>query len=246
MLNIVIPMAGRGQRFVEKGYTFPKPLIEVQHKPMIQLVLENIRPKTEHRFNFICHREHHEKYAMKYLLSLMAPGCQIVLTDGITSGAACTVLLARGYIDNEDELLLVNSDQYIDHDINEFLNHARREETDGLIMTFPSIHPKWSFAKVDEDGFVTEVAEKRPISNHATVGIYYFRRGADFVDAALSMIEKDIRTNNEFYVCPTYNELLLRGKRVRIYEIPEYAMCGLGTPEDLEAFEKKNVKHFVT
>ena len=127
MLNIVVPMAGQGTRFIKKGYTFPKPLIEVEHKPMIQWVVENIRPESEHRFTFICQREHHDKYALRELLLVLAPGCNVVLTDGVTEGAACTVLLAREYIDNEDELILANSDQFIDYDINRFVNHALEE-----------------------------------------------------------------------------------------------------------------------
>ncbi|MFA5842595.1 MAG: glycosyltransferase family 2 protein [Candidatus Gracilibacteria bacterium] len=238
MLNIVVPMAGRGTRFAEKGYTFPKPLIEVKGKPMIQVVIENLRPKTEHRFTFICQKEHYEKYALHELLNLLTPGCNIVTLEEFTQGAACTVLLAKEYINNDDELMLSNSDQYIETDINHFLEDARKAKVDGSIMTFPAMHPKWSFAKTDDQGHVVEVAEKKPISNHATVGVYYYQKGHDFVQGAEDMIRKDIRVNNEFYVCPVYNEMLLKDRKVKIYEIEANQMHGMGTPEDLVEFEK--------
>lgn len=241
MLNIVIPMAGEGARFKERGYTFPKPLIEINSKPMIQIVIENVTPKVEHRFTFICRKEHYDKYSLQDLLNLIASKCNIVTIDHLTEGAACTVLLASEYFNNEDELIVANSDQYIEADINDFIIDSHKRNLDGNIMTFQASHPKWSYAKLDEDGLVMEVAEKRPISNHATVGIYYYRQGKMFFDAAATMIEKNIRVNNEFYVCPVYNEMILSGLRIGIYEIDSSKMYGMGTPEDLEKFEKAEV-----
>lgn len=241
MLNIVIPMAGEGSRFKEKGYTFPKPLIEINKKPMIQVVVDNIRPRTEHKFTFLCRGEHFEKYSLEYLLKLIAGQCNYVKVHQLTQGAACTVLLASEYFNNDDELLIANSDQYVDMDINAFIDDSRRRALDGNILTFQSAHPKWSYAKLDEEGFVMEVAEKQPISKHATVGIYYYRQGKMFVSAAMSMIEKNIRVNNEFYVCPIYNEMILESLRIGIHEIDAAQMHGLGTPEDLEKFEKAEV-----
>jgi len=237
MLNIVLPMAGKGSRFAEKGYAFPKPLIEIKKKPMIQVVVDNLTPKEAHRFIFICQKSHYDQYSLQTLLGAIAPGCRIIVVDGITEGAACTVLLAKEFIDNGDELMLANSDQYVDLDINKFLEKARKDGKDGSIMTFESLHPKWSFAKVDESGTVSEVAEKKPISHHATVGIYYYRKGSYFVKAAEDMIMKNIRTNNEFYVCPAYNQMIEQSKKVGIFEIRPDQMYGLGTPEDLESFK---------
>lgn len=238
MLNIVVPMAGEGTRFKEKGYTFPKPLIEINGKPMIQVVVENIKPKMPHRFTFICRKEHYDKYSLRDLLNLITPKCNIVTVNHLTEGAACTVLLASEFFNNEDSLMIANSDQYVDFDINGFLQDAEKKKLDGNILAFSASHPKWSYAKLDEDGLVMEVAEKRPISNHATVGIYYYRQGEIFFKAATQMIEKNIRVNNEFYVCPVYNEMILAGSRIGIYEIDSSKMHGMGTPEDLEKFEK--------
>ena len=233
-LNVLIPMAGAGSRFQEAGFTFPKPLIDVMGKPMIQVVVENLN--IEANYIFIVQKESYEKYNLKYLLNLIAPGCQIVQVDKITQGAASTTLLARDYINNNNPLIIANSDQFIEWNSNECIYAFEAEGIDGGILTFESSHPMWSYAKLNEDGFVSEVAEKKPISTNATVGIYYWKKGADYVKYAEQMIEKNIRTNNEFYVCPVYNEAILEGKKIRIKKIKK--MWGLGTPETLDYFMK--------
>ncbi len=231
-LNVVIPMAGNGSRFAEAGYSFPKPLIDVNGKPMIQKVVENLN--VEANYTFIVQKSHYEQYALKYLLEMIAPNCSIIPIDQVTQGAACTVLLAKDIINNDNPLLLANSDQFVDWDSNEFFYSCENSKLDGTILTFKSIHPKWSFAKVDDNGLVSEVAEKKPISDIATVGIYYWSHGSDFVKYAEQMIEKNIRVNNEFYVCPVFNEAISDNKKFRTYPIS--TMWGLGTPEDLRSF----------
>ena len=231
-MNVLIPMAGAGSRFAEAGYTFPKPLIEVGNKPMIQVVVDNLN--IDAHYIFIVQAEHYEKYNLETVLSLIKPNCSIVQVDSVTEGAACTTLLAREYIDNENPLVIANSDQFVEWNSNEVLYAFSTEGVGGGILTFESTHPKWSFARTDENGWVTEVAEKQPISNHATVGVYYYAHGSDYVNSADSMIEKDIRTNNEFYVCPVYNQFIESGGKVRIKNIDR--MWGLGTPEDLNNF----------
>ena len=232
-MNVLIPMAGAGSRFEQAGYTFPKPLIEVNGKPMIQVVVENLNIDAKHIF--IVQKSHYEKYNLKYLLNLITNNnCEIVQVDGITEGAACTTLLAKELIDNDEPLVMANSDQFLEWDSNEFMYSMVADDVDGGIVSFEATHPKWSFAKLGEDGFVTEVAEKKPISNIATVGVYYWRKGSDYVKYAEQMIEKDIRTNNEFYVCPVYNESIEDEKKIKIFPIEK--MWGLGTPEDLERY----------
>ena len=232
-MNVLIPMAGAGTRFEKMGYTFPKPLVDVQGKPMIQVVVENLNIDAKHIF--IVQREHYEKYNLKYLLNLITnDNCEIVQVDGITEGAACTTLLAKKYIDNDEPLVMANSDQYIDWDSNEFMYSMVADNVDGGIPTFKATHPKWSFAKLDENGFVSEVAEKKPISDIATVGVYYWKKGSDYIKYAEQMINKDIRTNGEFYVCPVFNEGIGDGKKIKIFPIEK--MWGLGTPEDLDRY----------
>ena len=231
-MNVLIPMAGRGSRFADVGYTFPKPLIEVNGKPMIQVVLENLN--IEANYTFVVRKEHYEKYSLQYLLTLIAPGCNIVQVDELTEGSACTTLLAKEFIDNDDPLLLANSDHFMEWNSNECLYAFNADGIDGGILTFKATHPKWSYAKVGEDGFVSEVAEKKPISNDATVGVYFWKKGSDYVKYSEQMIQKDIRTNGEFYICPAFNEAIADGKKFRIKEVD--TMWGIGTPEDLTYF----------
>ncbi|MBU6164376.1 MAG: HAD-IA family hydrolase [Actinomycetales bacterium] len=231
-LNVLIPMAGAGSRFEAAGYTFPKPLIEVRGKPMIQVVVENLN--IEARFIYIVQRSHYEKYNLEFLLKLITPNCEIVQIDGLTEGAACTTLLAREFIDNDDSLVIANSDQFVEWNSGETLYSFMADGIDGGIVTFNATHPKWSYARIDEFGLVQEVAEKKPISNIATVGIYFWKKGSDYVKYADNMIEKNIRTNGEFYVCPVFNQAIEDGKKFRIRNIDQ--MWGLGTPEDLNFF----------
>lgn len=238
MLNIVIPMAGEGTRFKGKDYSLPKPLIEIHNKPMVGVVVDNIRVKTPHKFIFICRKEQYDKYNLKALLNTIAPGCGIITVSQLTQGAACTVLLASEYFNNDNELMIVNSDQYLDIDINDFIEDSRKRGLDGNILTFYANHTKWSYAKLDDNGLVIEIAEKRPISTHATAGVHYYRHGKMFFEAATMMIEKNMRVNNEFYVCPAYNEMVLTNKRIGIYEIDANKMHDLGNPEDMIKFEQ--------
>ncbi len=231
-MNVLVPMAGAGSRFAQVGYSFPKPLIEVNGKPMIQVVLENLN--IEANFTFVVRKEHYEKYSLQYLLTLIAPGCNIVQVDELTEGSACTTMLAKEFINNDDPLLLANSDQFMEWNSNESLYAFNADGIDGGILTFKATHPKWSYAKVGADGFVSEVAEKKPISDDATVGVYYWKKGSDYVKYTEQMIEKDIRTNGEFYICPVFNEAIADGKKIRIKNIER--MWGIGTPEDLNYF----------
>ncbi len=233
-MNVLIPMAGAGSRFAEQGYTFPKPLIEVGNKPMIQVVVDNLNIQAN--YIFIVQKDHYQKYNLETVLNMVAPGCTIVQTEGITEGAACTTLLAKEYINNEEPLIIANSDQFVEWNSNEVLYAFTTEGVDGGILCFNSTHPKWSYAKLDENGFVSEVAEKQPISTNATVGIYYWSRGSLYVNSAERMIERNIRTNNEFYVCPAYNELVEDGGKIRVKTIADNGMWGIGTPEDLKHF----------
>ena len=231
-MNVLIPMAGAGSRFAEAGYTFPKPLIEVGNKPMIQVVTDNLNIEAHHIF--IVQKEHYQKYNLETVLKLIKPNCSIVQVEGVTEGAACTTLLAKKLINNDNPLVIANSDQFVEWNANEVMYAFSTEGIDGGILTFQSTHPKWSYAKKNDSGFVSEVAEKKPISTNATVGIYYYKKGSDYVKCAEEMIEKDIRTNNEFYVCPVYNQLIEKGGKVRTKDIRK--MWGLGTPEDLNNF----------
>jgi dTDP-glucose pyrophosphorylase len=231
-MKIVVPMAGAGSRFETAGYTFPKPLIEVRGEPMIAKVVKNLN--LQGQYIFLVQKTHYEKYNLQGLLMLIAPNCKIVQIDGLTEGAACTVLKAKEHINNNEPLIIANSDQYIKWNSFETISSFNHKDADGGILSFTSLHPKHSFAKVDSNGYVTEVAEKNPISNNATVGIYHWSKGSDFVRYAEQMITKNIRTNNEFYICPVYNEAIRDGKKIKLSAVDE--MWGMGTPEELNNF----------
>jgi len=238
VLNILIPMAGAGSRFAKAGYTDPKPLIKVKGVPMIRLVIENLRPNRPHRFIFICQNEHIARYGLLDKLSSWAPGCQVIGLDGLTQGAACTVLAAKSLIDNDEPLMIANCDQYVDVAIDDYLSEIDARNLDGLIMTMKASDPKWSFVEMNCEGLVTRVVEKEVISDEATVGIYNFAKGNHFVRAAELMISRGERVNGEFYVAPTYNQVIRDGARIGVYNIGEEAngMYGLGIPSDLELF----------
>ena len=211
-LNILIPMAGAGSRFAEAGYVFPKPLIEINNKPMIQCVIDSL--KLEGNYIFIVQKEHQIKYNINSVLKILKPNCKIIELDEITEGAACTTLLAKKYIDNNNPLIIANSDQYIEWDSIKSMYNFNSKKIDGSILTFEAIHPKWSYAKVGKNNLVTEVAEKKVISKNATVGIYFWKKGSDYVKYAEQMINKNIRVNNEFYVCPVFNEAISDKKKL--------------------------------
>lgn len=236
-LNIVVPIAGEGAKFVQAGYTFPKPLIDINGKPMVQLVIQNLKPSLPHQFVIICKKEHYDMYSLHQVFQIATSGSyQCVKLSAPTPGAACAVLTAVDFINNDDELIIANGDQLIDVTLDKFIGFARRNKVDGAIITFPSSHPRWSYARVDKGGNILEVAEKKVISENATAGVYYFKHGRDFVEGAVSMIAKDIRFNGQFYVCPVYNELILKGKKIKIWPIRETQMHSFGTPEDLRHY----------
>ncbi len=247
MLNIVIPMAGKGSRFADVGFELPKPLIPIHGKAMIQVVVENLTPNVEHRFIFICQNEHIKKYDLVNKLKSYSKTAEVIGIDGVTEGQLCSVLVAKDFINNDDQVMTANSDQYIDFDINAYLNVIEEKKYDGLIMTMTSDDPKWSYAKIDKNGCVVQTAEKKVISKDATVGIFNFKKGCDFVAAAEKMIEDNQRTNGEFYTCPAYNYLIKDGQKIGIYSIgsEKNGMYGLGIPEDLEFFLKHPVSRSV-
>lgn len=231
-------MAGRGSRFADAGYLDPKPLIDVKGKHMIEVVINNLKPTCEHRFIFVCQEDHVKKYDLETIFRKSCDNFEIVAINGITEGAAITVLKAREYFDNDEPLMIANSDQWVDVDINDYLSDMKMRKLSGSMLTMKANDPKWSYAKVDEFGIVSQVVEKIVVSDEATVGIYNFNRGCDFCRFADYMVEQDIRSNGEFYVAPVYSYMARKGHEIGVYNIGKEAngMYGLGIPEDLELF----------
>lgn len=239
MINIVIPMAGQGSRFVKAGYKKPKPFIDVNGLPMIELVIKNLSIPNS-RYILIARNDH--IIAEPLIVNNLQKNYNITFIgiDKLTEGTACTVLFARSLINNNIPLLIANSDQLIDCDINDFINDANKRKLDGSILCFeePNKDPKWSYAKLDKNNLVEKVKEKEPISINATVGIYYFNQGLFFTDNAVDMIINNDRVNNEFYTCPVYNYLINADYKIGIFKIDKIKMHGIGTPEDLNEYLK--------
>lgn len=232
-MNILIPMAGLGSRFRLAGYELPKPLIDINGKPMIQRVIENIN--IDANYIFIVQEEHIQKYNLEKILKDSTINPTIITINKTTEGAACTTLLAKKEI-NDENLLIVNSDQIIDFHENNSLKTLNEYASDGVIVTIYSDDKACSFVKEDNNCNVIEVAEKKIISNKATVGMYFWKNGRDYVKYAEQMISKNIRTNNEFYVCPVYNEAILDNKIIKTLQAKK--MWNIGTPEGLELYLK--------
>jgi dTDP-glucose pyrophosphorylase len=237
MINVVIPIGGAGSRFARSGFTKTKPFIDVAGKAMIERVLENLvfpnanyiiiarRDQIDSELDLVS--EIKKKYRATF-----------ILLDRLTEGTACSVLYARSLINNDTPLLIANSDQIVDFNLIAFIEDALARNLDGSILTFKDVsrNPKWSFALLDNSGMVQEVQEKKAISEFATVGIYLYNRGEDFVEAAIEMILQQDKVNSEYYTCPTYNYLIKANKKIGIYVIPAESMHGVGTPEDLQAY----------
>ena len=232
-------MAGLGSRFSKEGYEKPKPFIDVNGLPMISRVLDNLN-YTDANYILIAQKSHLEREKDLVRIIEEKYNATFLPIEGLTEGTACTVLYARKLINNNHPLLIANSDQIIDNDIKSFINDARNRDLDGSILSFEDseMNPKWSFAKLDENKLVIQVKEKEAISKFATVGIYFFSKGKDFVNAALDMIIENDRVNNEFYTCPVYNYLIKEDKKIGVYLIKQSEMHGIGTPEDLKSYLK--------
>ena len=241
MINIVIPMAGAGSRFVNAGYEKPKPFIDVDGMPMIERVLGNLN-YPDANFILIARKDHmaREEELVESIKSKY--NARFIGIDQLTEGTACTVLFARKYINNSHPLLIANSDQLVDIRIRSFIDDCISRKLDGSILTFIDRFkdPKWSFARINQKGLVQEVQEKKVISDYATVGIYFYSKGVDYVNAAIDMIVENDRVNDEFYTCPTYNYAIRDGLKVGIYNMDFNQMHGLGTPEDLTNYIELN------
>lgn len=234
-VNVLIPMSGSGKRFRDAGYNLPKPLIDIYGKPMIQWVVDNLN--IDANFIFIVQKDHNEQFNLTSVLKMMVPDCKVVIVDGLTEGAACSALLAKDFINNDKHLLIANSDQFINNfDIAKFIYSATSKNVDASILTFTKHNdPKWSYVS-EENGYVVEVAEKKAISDTATIGVYFWNKGSDFVKYSEQMIAANDRTNNEFYIVPSYNWMLKDNKKIISHKIDTEDFWGLGTPEDLEKF----------
>lgn len=241
VLNVVVLLAGTGGGFMEAGFPFPKPLVEIAGRPLVQHVIENLAPlaATCSRLIVLIRHEDNLRFHVGSVIRLLAPKSEVREIRRDTSGAACTALLAVDLIDSNEPLAIINGDQLIAANLADIVKDFEARQLDGGIVVFPDVHPRWSFVKIGTDDLVIETAEKRPISNLATAGFYWFRSGADFVNAAKQMILKNAAVNDLFYVCPAYNELVLLNRRIGVTRIAKSDYISLSTPQSVEAYERR-------
>jgi dTDP-glucose pyrophosphorylase len=219
-MNVVIPMVGKSPFFEDASFGYPKPLVEINGSTMIELVINNLHTVCEYSdLIFILNEEDCAKYFLDNTIRILTNNqAKIIKVSEQTKGAACTAMLAVQFIDNDENLLIVNYDQIFSDGLHQAIKSFKENNADSGVVTFKSVHPKWSYAKVLGD-LVIEVAEKRPISNAAIAGLYFFKKGSDFLYASKKMIAKDANVNGVFYVAPSLNELILEGKKVLNYSI---------------------------
>jgi dTDP-glucose pyrophosphorylase len=233
MINVIIPMAGLGSRFVNKGYSVPKPFIPVLGKTMIENVVSNIG--LDATYYLIVRKEHYE-FHKELINRIQKQNIKFIVIPKLTEGPLSTSLFALKHINNEVPLLIANSDQIIDMSFNDLVKDSILRKLDGSILTFNDNSPKWSYVEINEHKLVTRAVEKQVISQYATAGVYFFNKGSEFVNASIELIINNDRVNNEFYVCPVYNYLIQNGSKIGIFNIESSKMHGIGTPEDLDAY----------
>ena len=217
-MKVLILMAGPSEDFEQKGHAYPKYLLELQNKPIVQRIIESL-DNLGSEITCIIRRADQEKYFLGDMLRILCPKIHVIELNGTTKGAVCTALFAVDQINTDEELLILNGDQLIKTDLLPHIENFRKRKLDGGLIVMQAIHPKFSSVLLDADGFVTQTSEKRPISTLASTCCCYYKKGADFVQAAFSVIEKDASTNGIYYVSATYNEMILQQKKIGVSEI---------------------------
>ena len=231
-----MPMAGKGTR-LENYDSFPKPLVKILGKSIVEWSIETLG--LDGNYIFCCKKEHIEKYSIDKVLKKIVTDCEIISIDFQTKGPVESILEAENLINNDEELLISDTDHYLEWDHEFFNNKIRKMNIDGCTMIFPDKYnlKKSSFVKLDNKGFVIESAEKQVISNIATVGVHYFKKGSDFVKYANEMISKKMSYNNEFFITPIYNLFAKDKKKILTYPIKK--MWPLGSSEEINLFLKE-------
>ena len=238
-MKILALMAGGSDAFREAGYLYPKNLVEIQGLPLVQQFIRSLDGLMQPDGKLICmvREDENRQYHTGEVITLLAPNAVTLNVSEQTAGAACTALLAVEHINDDEPLLVLNGDQILTANVAAIIGDFQARNLDGGIVVFEAVHPRWSYVKTNADGLVTETAEKRPISNLATAGMYFFAKGSDFVRGAMDMIRKDANVGGHFYVCPVYNELILQQKKIGVGKIDRSAYFSLANPQGVQEYE---------
>lgn len=239
MINVLIPACGRS-KFYEDSF-YPQNVVEIFGKPMIEYVVENYKKLKGVQYTFCLFSDECDQFHTDKIVSILTGHkCNVVKQENVTAGALCTALLAIDYIENDDELIIANSDQIIDADMEKVLNAFRSRKQDCGVICFNSVHPRWSYVRLNKNGEVIETAEKQPLSNHAIAGFYYFAHGRDFVEAAKQVIRKRETYNGRFFIASSINEIILQNKKVGYYEIEPMAYHSFYLPDKIKDYQKEH------
>lgn len=239
-MRLLVLMAGDGGAFEVAGHRYPKNLVEIDGEPLVQRVVESLAPviAAAERAIFLVRSDEDARHHTGEVIRLLAPDAEVVRVPALESGAACTALHAVAHIDRDGPLLIFNGDQVLEADLADIVAGFEASGLDGGTVTFDAVHPRWSYVRCGEDGLVREAAEKRPISRQATAGTYWYRRGGDFLDGAMSMIRKDASVDGAFYVCPVFNELILRGRRIGTHHVARERYFSLASLHGVDRYEE--------
>lgn len=244
MIQLVIPLAGKGSRFLESKFSQPKPLIPIHGWPMIQHVLANLVNDQVSKVVLVSRREFGlQKTIASKISGFPGTTFHVLNIDHYTEGPAETANLAMPLLDSDKPLVIANSDQYINTDLMEFHSAVSGGRYSGVVMTMEDNDPKWSYVELNSAGLVTKVVEKEVVSSFATTGVYGFSSASLFTQAYERMRKANDRTNGELYVGPSYNYLETKEFPILNYGVGPIGgvMYGLGIPKDLEHFLSSEV-----
>ena len=244
-MRLIVLMAGDSGMFEVAGAKYPKNLVEIDGEPLVQRVIEGLEPTIEivSRAIFLIRQEEQRRHHTGDVIRLLVDDASVIGVPTLSTGAACTALHAIGQIERDEPLLVCNGDQIVETDLPGVVRGFEAAGLDAGTITFDAVHPRWSYVRTDAEGLVVEAAEKRPISRLATAGVYWFRRGADFVDGAMSMIRKDASVDGSFYVCPVFNELVLNGRRIGTHHIARDRYFSLSSMHGVDGYEQHLARH---
>ena len=240
MINVLLPLGGMSTFFESSEYAYPIPLIEIYGIPMVELAIKNCQSLgTSLQFIFVVKNDDCQRYHLDETLKLLTDNqCHVVKLSNETKGAACSALLAISYINNDTPLIILNSDQLIDEDFSSVIRFFRNENASAGMICFESVHPRWSYVRLNDQGDVMETAEKRPISKHAIAGFYYFRQGKCFIEAAMQSIKKNRSFNGMYYIAPVFNELVLESQKIVMYKIENSKYHTFYSPQKIQEYEQ--------